>query len=593
MNKLFLLKNGIVHRLWCEDGRTSDCVLVPEVLRDSLLMLAHDYSGHNGFRRTYNAMKRQYYWPGMRKDILRHCKKCHQCALQNQGTGEVGFDHFNVPSLPMEFICMDLVGPISPQTSRGNKYILTVIDMLTGYTIAVPITDKRSETVCKAYRDSVYCIFGGSSRILTDNGTEFKSKEMKQICEDLDIKQVFSPVYTPQANGRLEGWHRFLKACIAKHIRGADVEWDDLIPLAVSAYNFFPCQSSKESPFVLMFGRDPITPIAKLLEPKLKFYGEKGIGVNMDTLRKLYTVVAENIRKAREKQPRQETAPTKLQVNDLVLVKDPESAAFDPKYMPNYRVTAIYGRNRIEVQDERGNKSVRRAAHVKICEPVDKVINQLPPQAIYEQYGRRSKLLIHPKDVPEVPLQLFGQHQKEPGDIDECDESQSREETDVMVREISHNDGFGMKRTNSQPTGNDTIDTIDASWNSQGHQQVDKHCGASLVTNNLSQMDSDSSDESKSRLNTVTLHKNTVEIQLDRTSDYVCIQNDTDTSDESKGRHVHRSTQIHEQVELIDNSSIDETVNVITMDDYADKSINRVKSVTPILASDDGDESSR
>ena len=64
------------------------------------------------------------------------------------------------------------------------------------------------------------------------------------------------------------------------------MEWDDLIPLAVSAYNFFPCQSSKESPFVLMFGRDPITPIAKLLEPKLKFYGEKGIGVNMNTLRK-------------------------------------------------------------------------------------------------------------------------------------------------------------------------------------------------------------------------------------------------------------------------------------------------------------------
>ena len=224
MNKLFMLKSGMVYRLWCEDGKTAECVVVPEVLREPLLMLAHNYSGHNGFRRTYNAMKRQYYWPGMRKDILRHCKKCHQCSLQNQGTGEIGFDHFEVPSLPMEFICMDLVGPISPQTSKGNRYMLTVIDMMTGYTIAVAIPDKRAETVCKAYRDNVYCTFGGSSRILTDNGTEFKSKEMKQICEDLDIKQVFSPVYTPQANGRLEGWHRFLKSCIAKHIRGAEVE---------------------------------------------------------------------------------------------------------------------------------------------------------------------------------------------------------------------------------------------------------------------------------------------------------------------------------------------------------------------------------
>ena len=93
-------------------------------------MLAHDYSGHNGFRRMYNALKRQYYWPGMRKHILKHCKSCHQCSLQNQGPGELEFGHFNVPSVPMEFICMDLVGPISPQTSKGNKYMLTVIDML-------------------------------------------------------------------------------------------------------------------------------------------------------------------------------------------------------------------------------------------------------------------------------------------------------------------------------------------------------------------------------------------------------------------------------------------------------------------------------
>ena len=78
---------------------------------------------------------------------------------------------------------------------------------------------------------------------------KFRSKEMKQICSELEIKQVFSPVYTPQANGRLEGWHRFLKSCIAKHIRGTDVEWDDLILLAVSSYNFFPLPVIKGIPF--------------------------------------------------------------------------------------------------------------------------------------------------------------------------------------------------------------------------------------------------------------------------------------------------------------------------------------------------------
>ena len=285
----------------------------------------------------------------------------------------------------------------------------------------------------------------------TDNGMEFRSKKMKQICQELDIKQVFSPVYTPQANGRLEGWHRFLKACIAKHIRGTDVEWDDLIPLAVLAYNFFPCQSSKESPFVLMFGRDPIVPVAKLLEPKLKFYGDKEVSLRMDTLCKLYTVVAENIRNARKKQPRQETPGPKLEINDLVLVKDPDSVVFEPRYMPNYRVTAIYGKNRIEVQDEKGNKSVRRAAHVKLCNPADKVAGQLPPQTVYEQYGRRSKLLIHPKDVPHIPLELFnGQSQtdkKKEADTellltsDILDDSRGRGESPVTTEGVSKSRG--------------------------------------------------------------------------------------------------------------------------------------------------------
>ena len=121
---------------------------------------------------------------------------------------------------------------------------------------------------------------------------------MKHICEELGIKHVFSPVYTPQANGRLEGCHHFLKACIAKHIRGMDLEWDKLVPLAVLAYNFFPCQSARESPFVLMFRRDPIAPIAKLLEPRLRYYGDKGAMLCMDTLIKLYMVTAENIRRA-------------------------------------------------------------------------------------------------------------------------------------------------------------------------------------------------------------------------------------------------------------------------------------------------------
>ena len=72
----------------------------------------------------------------------------------------------------------------------------------------------------------------------------------------------------------------------------------------------------------------------------------------MDTLRRLYTIVVQNIRKAREKLPKKEDEPYNFKVNDMVLVKDPDTAVFEPRYQPNFRVTAIFGNDRIEVQDE-------------------------------------------------------------------------------------------------------------------------------------------------------------------------------------------------------------------------------------------------
>ena len=412
LQKIFIKEEGVLYRLWIEDGRTFKCILVPQVLQDFMIILAHDYSGHNGSRRTYNCLKRQYYWPGIRKQVFRHCKKCKECVLQNQGQPEKCFGHFDSPDLPMEFICMDLVGPIHPPSSRGNKYVLTVIDMLTGFTIAVPIKNKNAQTICEAYWDNIYCVFGGSSRMLTDNGSEFKNKEMHEVCDTLGLKHIFSPVYTPQSNGRLEGWHRFFKACIAKHIHGGGVEWDELVPLAVSAYNFFPCQSSKESPFILMFGRDPITPVAKLLEPRPRYYGERGGALKLDTLRRLYTIVVQNIRKAREKLPKKEEGPHKFKVNDMVLVKDPDAAVFEPRYQLNFRVTAIFGNNRIEVQDERGHKSVRRSAHVKYIDPSEKVEKQLPSEQVVKNYGRSSKLVLAEKDIPDLHFDIKDKNEK-------------------------------------------------------------------------------------------------------------------------------------------------------------------------------------
>ena len=86
----------------------------------------------------------------------------------------------------------------------------------------------------------------------------------------------------------------------------------------------------------------------------------------------------------------------------MVLVKDPDAAVFKPRYRLNFRVTAIFSNNRIEVQDERGHKSIRRSAHVKYIAPSEKIVKQLPSKQVLKNYGRSSKLLLAEKGIPNL-----------------------------------------------------------------------------------------------------------------------------------------------------------------------------------------------
>ena len=110
-------------------------------------------------------------------------------------------------------------------------------------------------------------------------------------------------------------------------------------------------------------------------------------------------VVVQNIHKAKEQTLKKEEKQHCFKVNDMVLVKDPDAAVFELRYQPNFRVTAIFSNNRIEVQDEKGHKSIRRSSHVKYIEPSEKTVQQLLSEQVLEKYGRTAKLLLAAKDV--------------------------------------------------------------------------------------------------------------------------------------------------------------------------------------------------
>ena len=251
-------ENELLTRKVIDGGHKFRAIYLPSGLIFQVLRTAHDDFGHNGFPRTYSVIKRVFFWKGMKEDIGKHCKTCATCQLHKLENVKFERKIFKPSLQPMDFICMDLIGEFHPPTSHGHRYALTVVCMLTGFTWCVPLKTKTAEEVTKAYMDQIYCSFGGSIKILTDNGTEFKNKLFKEVVSKLGMEfSIHSPPYRPQSNGKIEGFHRFLKTCIGKHINYG-LEWDELTPMATACYNFFPNCNARESAFFIMFGRDPL-----------------------------------------------------------------------------------------------------------------------------------------------------------------------------------------------------------------------------------------------------------------------------------------------------------------------------------------------
>ena len=217
---------------------------------------------------------------------------------------------------------MDLTGEFHPASSKGNRFTLTAVCMLTGFTFCIPLKSNRAEDVIKAYINHICCTFGPSRKILTDNGTEFKNKLWTKVFEKLRTEQKFTPIYSPRCNGRIKGFHKFLKATIAKQL---EWEWDDLVWKATAAYNFFTTESSGIAPFFLMFRREAAVKHTLLESENPKYLGTNDGMINVGLMTKLYNVVAHNLNEARKARDGKKKGispkePEKLKIGDNILV---------------------------------------------------------------------------------------------------------------------------------------------------------------------------------------------------------------------------------------------------------------------------------
>ena len=142
---------------------------------------------------------------------------------------------------------------IFSRTSIGHEYALTVICMLTGYIFCIPLKTKSAEEIVDKYHHPC-CLHlweqqKDSCQIMVQSS---RTALFEEVAKQLGVeRKIYSPVYRPQAcTLGIEGFHELLKECISKHLVKS-LDWDDILPLAAAAYNWFLNEHSKEPAFFL------------------------------------------------------------------------------------------------------------------------------------------------------------------------------------------------------------------------------------------------------------------------------------------------------------------------------------------------------
>uniref|UniRef100_A0A3Q2XXG7 Gypsy retrotransposon integrase-like protein 1 n=1 Tax=Hippocampus comes TaxID=109280 RepID=A0A3Q2XXG7_HIPCM len=260
-NKLEL-SNGVLYRK-CKDKDSPVYQLVlPHQYRERALRGVHDEVGHLGFDRALHLARARFYWPKMARSIEDKCKRCPRCVMR-KGIPQRAAPLENIhATYPLELVCMDYLS-IEPD-SRDTRNVLVLTDHFTKFAIAVPTRDQRAKTVAKALWDNLIIPYGFPCRLLSDQGRDFESKLIKDLCEFVGVKKIRTTPYHPRANP-VERYNRTLLDMLGTLEEKNKSHWRDFVKPLTHAYNCTKNDTTGYSPYELMFGRQPRLPIDLVL----------------------------------------------------------------------------------------------------------------------------------------------------------------------------------------------------------------------------------------------------------------------------------------------------------------------------------------
>ena len=298
--------------------------------------------GHTGIKRTTKKIKAKFEWTNMSKDIKQFVKNCKSCQLNKltRKKTKVPMEITTTSNKPFEKIFMDIVGPLT-MTENGNKYILTIQDDLSKYSLAIPIETTDAKTVCEKFVEYFISKFGMPQCILTDQGTNFTSEIFHNLCKLFKIKKINSTAYHPQTNGALERSHQTFKDYLKHFINPNQTDWDKWIHLSTFSFNTTHHTSNNFTPHELIFGNEAKIPSSLKLDPKFSYSFDDYINDLKTRLQSSWKIAKENLIHSKETSKSyydNKLISPKFKVGDEVLLLNERSTkGLNKKLCPSYR----------------------------------------------------------------------------------------------------------------------------------------------------------------------------------------------------------------------------------------------------------------
>lgn len=238
-------------------------LVIPEIYREHLLHYYHEtkVGGHLGVDKVYAKLRTKYFWPEMYESVVLYIRTCLCCQKKKSPPKSYCAPLKKyVVGVPFERVACDIMGPM-PETERHNKYVLVVSDYFTRWVEAYPLVDQKSETIASVIASEWVTRFGCMSELYSDNGTNFVSEIMQDLCSLLSIERLTTIVRRPQSDGVCERFNHTVQSMLATALTDCVWDWDLLLPFLLMAYRSSRHESTGFSPNKMLFGRENILPV--------------------------------------------------------------------------------------------------------------------------------------------------------------------------------------------------------------------------------------------------------------------------------------------------------------------------------------------